>query len=168
MKIQLYNQNYNLTLTKNTYTTVYRLDPLDMSNGIILGHQTSARLNFHQVREQKIFLNVCKLSLFVQMYEIAKRRGRGISPMRPQIKTEFALAIIWAEAALIKATNESADENLIQIIEKDLHWLRCEHNKHWISPQVDFHIYLINYIQCCLLFRVSLETIQMRNSFIRE
>ena len=88
--------------------------------------------------------------------------------MRPQIKTEFALAIIWAEAALIKATNEGADENLIQIIEKDLHWLRVEHNKHWISPQVDFHIYMINYIQCCLLFRVSLETIQMRNSFIRE
>ena len=70
--------------------------------------------------------------------------------MRPQIKTEFALAIIWAEAALIKSETENADFAQIQTIQKDLHWLQVEHNKNWISPQVDLHIYLIEYIQCCL------------------
>ena len=34
------------------------------------------------------------------MFDIAKRRGSGFSPMRPNIKNEFALAIIWTEAAM--------------------------------------------------------------------
>ena len=34
------------------------------------------------------------------MFDIAKRRGSGFSPMRPTIKNEFALAIIWTEAAM--------------------------------------------------------------------
>ena len=34
------------------------------------------------------------------MFDIAKRRGSGNSPMRPNIKNEYALAIIWTEAAL--------------------------------------------------------------------
>ena len=37
---------------------------------------------------------------------MSRRRGRGVSPMRPHIRQEFALAIIWAEAALELAGGE--------------------------------------------------------------
>ena len=40
------------------------------------------------------------------MLDISRRRGRGVSPMRPHIRREFALAIIWAEAALELAGGE--------------------------------------------------------------
>ena len=60
---------------------------------------------------------------------IAERRFSGVSPLRPNIGPEFALAIIWAEAALALAGGEEREQ-----IERFLNKARLEHNNNWISP----------------------------------
>ena len=58
---------------------------MDLSNGLISGVQTAARLTPRQ------------------MMIIAERRLTGSSPVRPELGPEYATAILWAEAALGKA-----------------------------------------------------------------
>ena len=58
---------------------------MDLSNGLISGVQTAARLTPRQ------------------MMIIAERRLTGSSPIRPLLGPEYATAILWAEAALGKA-----------------------------------------------------------------
>ena len=61
---------------------------------------------------------------------IAERRLSGSSPLRPQLGPEYALAILWAEAALGKAGEVGQRER----IERFLNRARLEHNNHWVSP----------------------------------
>ena len=86
--------------------------------------------------------------------------------MRAQVKTEFALAIIWAEAAIEKINREAEEKNdLKEEIEHHLHNMRVQHNHHWVSPKV----YLISEKNILFRgFRVSMETIQMKNSLWKE
>ena len=60
---------------------------------------------------------------------IAESRLSGSAPLRPQIGPEFALAVLWAEAALAKASLELREK-----IERFLNTARLEHNNHWTSP----------------------------------
>ena len=85
---------------------------MELSRGLIAGVETAARLTQRQ------------------MMLIAERRLSGVSPLRPNIGPEYALAIIWAEAALaLEPTGAGADE-----IERFLNKARLEHNNNWISP----------------------------------
>ena len=57
--------------------------------------------------------------------------------MRAQVKTEFALAIIWAEASIEKINREAEEKNALkEEIEHHLHNMRVQHNHHWVSPKV--------------------------------
>ena len=84
---------------------------MDLSNGLISGVQTAARLTPRQ------------------MMIIAERRLTGSSPIRPELGPEYATAILWAEAALGKALPPHREE-----IERFLNRARLEHNNNWISP----------------------------------
>ena len=84
---------------------------MDLSNGLISGVQTAARLTPRQ------------------MMIIAERRLTGSSPIRPRLGPEYATAILWAEAALGKALPPHREE-----IERFLNRARLEHNNNWISP----------------------------------
>ena len=84
---------------------------MDLSNGLISGVQTAARLTPRQ------------------MMIIAERRLTGSSPIRPLLGPEYATAILWAEAALGKALPPHREE-----IERFLNRARLEHNNNWISP----------------------------------
>ena len=84
---------------------------MDLSNGLISGVQTAARLTPRQ------------------MMIIAERRLTGSSPIRPGLGPEYATAILWAEAALGKALPPHREE-----IERFLNRARLEHNNNWISP----------------------------------
>ena len=84
---------------------------MDLSNGLISGVQTAARLTPRQ------------------MMIIAERRLTGSSPVRPELGPEYATAILWAEAALGKALPPHREE-----IERFLNRARLEHNNNWISP----------------------------------
>ena len=90
-----------------------RLDPVHLSQGLIAGVETSARLTRRQ------------------LMLIAERRFSGVSPLRPNIGPEYALAIIWAEAAL--ALDGAGGEER-EKIERFLNKARMEHNNNWISP----------------------------------
>ena len=90
-----------------------RLDPVHLSQGLIAGVETSARLTRRQ------------------LMLIAERRLSGVSPLRPNIGPEYALAIIWAEAAL--ALDGAGGEER-EKIERFLNKARLEHNNNWISP----------------------------------
>ena len=70
-----------------------------------------------------------------QMMLIAERRFSGVSPLRPDIGPEYALAIIWAEAALALALGQDgAGGEEREQIERFLNKARLEHNNNWISP----------------------------------
>ena len=75
-----------------------------------------------------------------QMMLIAERRLTGVSPLRPNIGPEYALAIIWAEAALALAEDGAGGEER-ERIERFLNKARLEHNNNWISPSGNKYIY---------------------------
>ena len=79
---------------------------------MISGQQTEARLGWERM-----------------MY-IADRRLSGDSPLRPGLGPEYALAILWAEAALSRAGEVEQRER----IERFLNSARLEHNNRWVSP----------------------------------
>ena len=90
----------------------YRLDPVSMSRGHLHGTETQARLSPRQ------------------MMDIATRRQSGRQPLRPHLRQEHALAIIWAEAALSLMQDEEARLEVETFLEK----ARREHNNHWVNP----------------------------------
>ena len=96
----------------------YRLDPVDMANGVISGVQTKARLSP------------------IDMINIAMRRNSGMHPIRPGLGREFALAIEWAEAAKI-ALEKSRKENkhLEDTINSFLDQTKKDHDLHWKGPE---------------------------------
>ena len=61
---------------------VYKLDPIDISQGLFLGTKSEARLSRRQ------------------MVMIANSRYSGEHPQRPHLLKEYALALEWAEASL--------------------------------------------------------------------
>jgi len=89
----------------------YKLDPVDLSNGLIAGVQTEASISWRQM-----------------MY-IADVRLKGSHPLRASLGPEYALAIIWAEGALTKAGPEHRED-----IERFLEAARGHHNFNWRSP----------------------------------
>jgi len=96
----------------------YRLDPVDMAEGIIQEVQTEGRLSVRQ------------------MLMIAESRMTGLHPSRPQTGKEYALAIEWAEGALT-ITNKKEDEKPMKnYATKFLKYVRIQHNKNWISPMM--------------------------------
>ena len=74
-----------------------------MAAGTIAGRHSWARLTSEQVT---VYCPLVMIHDCPQVLDISRRRGRGVSPMRPHIRREFALAIIWAEAALELAGGE--------------------------------------------------------------
>ena len=100
----------------------YNLDPLDMSRGLIHGHQTSARLSA------------------ADMFNIAYTRSTGHHPLRPGLGPEFALSIQWAEAARTRLEmSEDGEKNnhLLETINKFLAQTRHDHDQHWQSPDTN-------------------------------
>ena len=96
---------------------VYRLDPVEMAEGIIKGVKTEGKLTVRQ------------------MMMIASNRLSGAAkPIRPDLLNEFALAIEWAEGAFIKTKNSGVDKLMESYIRKFLKFARTKHNKHWESP----------------------------------
>ena len=91
-----------------------RLDPVEISRGLIAGVETAARLTWRQ------------------MMFAAGERLSGQNPLRPGLGPEFALAIIWAEGALALGT-AGADHR--ENIERFLNYVRLEHNNNWVSPK---------------------------------
>ena len=89
-----------------------RLDPVSMSRGHLHGTDTQARLTPGQ------------------MMDIARRRQSGHQPLRPHLKVEHALAIIWAEAAL----SLTEDEEQRLELETFLGLVRLAHNDNWVNP----------------------------------
>ena len=75
------------------------------------------------------------------MMLIAERRFSGVSPLRPNIGPEYALAIIWAEAALALGEVGAGGEAREQI-ERFLNKARLEHNNNWISPSGKINLQL--------------------------
>ena len=65
-----------------------------------------------------------------QIMDIARRRQSGQQPLRPHLKVEHALAIIWAEATL--SLTEDEDERLE--VEMFLGLARMAHNNDWVNP----------------------------------
>jgi len=86
---------------------VYRLDPVEMAEGIIKGVQTEGKLSGTQM--MMIALNCIN-------------------------EDEFALAIEWAEAASEVTKNRGDDKLTENQIIKFLEFARTEHNKYWESP----------------------------------
>ena len=105
---------YNSIYVCNNVFIGSRLDPVSMSRGHLHGTDTEARLTPSQ------------------MMDIARRRQTGLQPLRPQLKAELALAILWAEAALSLTENE--DERIE--MEMFLGLARIEHNNNWVDPAV--------------------------------
>ena len=66
-----------------------------------------------------------------QMMDIARRRQSGQQPLRPQLKAEHAIAIIWAEAAL--SLTKDKDKRIEA--EMFLGLARLEHNNNWVNPE---------------------------------
>ena len=91
-----------------------RLDPVEISRGLIAGVETAARLTWRQ------------------MMLIAGERLRHDNPLRPGLGPEYALAIIWAEGALAVGTAGAEDR---ENIERFLNDARLGHNYNWISPK---------------------------------
>ena len=91
-----------------------RLDPVEISRGLIYGVETAARLTWRQ------------------MMIIAVARLRHDNPLRPGLGPEYALSIIWAEGALALGT-AGADHR--ENIERFLNYVRLEHNNNWVSPK---------------------------------
>ena len=91
-----------------------RLDPVEISRGLIAGVETAARLTWRQ------------------MMLIAVARLRHDNPLRPHLGPEYALAIIWAEGALAVGTAGTEDR---ESIERFLNTARLGHNNNWISPR---------------------------------
>ena len=91
-----------------------RLDPVEISRGLIAGVETAARLTWRQ------------------MMFAAGERLSGKNPLRPGLGPEFALAIIWAEGALAVGTAGAEDR---ENIERFLNSARQGHNYNWISPK---------------------------------
>ena len=89
---------------------------MDLSNGLIAGVQTEASISWRQ------------------MMDIAEVRLRGSNPIRASLGPEYALAIIWAEGALVKAGPEQREE-----IERFLSAAREHHNYNWKSPAGPSH-----------------------------
>ena len=83
-----------------------------MSQGHLYGTDTQARLTPGQ------------------MMDIARRRQSGQQPLRPSLRAEYALAIIWAEAAFSLAEDEEEREE----VERFLELARSLHNNNWIDP----------------------------------
>ena len=96
----------------------YKLDPLDLANGKILGMVTSARLSP------------------VDMFNIALRRNSGQNPLRPGLSREFAMSIEWAEAALTLVTN-TGNKHLEDSIVKFLAQARADHDLYWQPPSTN-------------------------------
>ena len=84
---------------------------MDLSNGLIAGVQTEASISWSQM-----------------MY-IAEVGLLGSWRLRDSLGPEYALAIIWAEGALVKAGPEQREET-----ERFLNKARIEHNNFWRSP----------------------------------
>jgi len=95
----------------------YRLDPVEMAEGKIQEVQTKGRLSVRQ------------------MMNIAEKRISGKQPLRPYIGKEYALAIEWAEGALILANKTENDDPQVSLIMTFLQKARIEHNNNWQSPQ---------------------------------
>ena len=91
-----------------------RLDPVEISRGLIYGVETAARLTWRQ------------------MMFAAGERLSGKNPLRPGLGPEFALAIIWAEGALAVGTAGTEDR---ENIERFLNNARQGHNYNWVSPK---------------------------------
>ena len=91
-----------------------RLDPVEISRGLIYGVETAARLTWRQ------------------MMIIAVARLRHGNPLRPHLGPEYALSIIWAEGALTVGTAGAEDR---ESIERFLNTARLGHNNNWISPK---------------------------------
>ena len=90
-----------------------RLDPVEISRGLIAGVETAARLTWRQ------------------MMLIAVARLRQDNPLRPHLGPETALAIIWAEGALVGTAGAEDRES----IERFLNTARLGHTNNWISPR---------------------------------
>ena len=90
-----------------------RLDPVEISRGLIAGVETAARLTWRQ------------------MMFAAGERLSGKNPLRPGLGPEFALAIILAKGALVGTAGAEDREN----IERFLNTARLGHNNNWISPR---------------------------------
>jgi hypothetical protein len=75
-----------LSLARIQFT--YKLDPQDISKGIINGIQTEARLNSDE------------------LVDIAERRISGMTPSKPGHPKDYAVAFEFAEAALDISSND--------------------------------------------------------------
>ena len=92
----------------------YRLDPVDLAWGYILGHQTGARLTVGQ------------------MLQVARGRYEGLHPLRSGLGREWALAWEWGEAVLARLRREGgwgAGE-----VEVFLREVQAGHDTYWQSP----------------------------------
>lgn len=117
---------------------VYKLDPLDIAQGILMGTDSKAKLSRRQ------------------MMMIAYSRFSGEQSLRPHLGKEYALALEWAEAALdlqpdhFSMTGATANEEVDQpppsrtlhdfeIVEEQVREqimrMRWEHDSSWISPE---------------------------------
>ena len=97
---------------------VYRLNPVDLAKGLINGVQTKARLSS------------------VDMINIAMRRNYGMTPIRPGIGREFALAIEWAEGAqTVLEKSKEKNKHLEDTIRSFLNQTRIDHDKYWKAPE---------------------------------
>ena len=110
-----FKHEHELVMAESPAGFYFSLDPVHLSQGLIAGMETSARLTRRQ------------------LMLIAERRFSGVSPLRPNIGPEYALAIIWAEAALAVGPDGVGGEEREQI-ERFLNTARLEHNNNWISP----------------------------------
>ena len=58
-------------------------------------------------------------------------RYSGRQPLRPSLGAEYAVAVVWAEAALQAARAEAERAEVTQFLET----ARAEHNRRWVEPR---------------------------------
>merc|ERR1719412_278702 len=63
--------------------------------------------------------------------DIARSRYSGRQPLRPSLGAEYAVAVVWAEAALQAARAEAERAEVTQFLET----ARAEHNRRWVEPR---------------------------------
>ena len=62
---------------------------------------------------------------------VAMTRYSGRQPLRPSLGAEYAVAVVWAEAALQAARAEAERAEVGQFLET----ARAEHNRRWVEPR---------------------------------
>ena len=62
---------------------------------------------------------------------VVMTRYSGRQPLRPSLGAEYAVAVVWAEAALQAARAEAERAEVGQFLET----ARAEHNRRWVEPR---------------------------------